>query len=104
MPVFKKDSKLNPITSMKPPVASRALESAQLITSVNHEDWADWFSAEYTNKWRCSDDVRIRAYKHFLSLHEGTDMQLAVSEVSKAFSTMKREHRIEHYKVCLSCL
>ena len=89
---------------MKPPVANRALESAQLSTSVDHEDWADWLSTEYMTKWRCSDDVRMGASKHFLSMHEGTDMQLTVSEVSKAFTTMKREHRIDHYKVCLSCL
>ena len=47
---IKKYSKLNPTTSMKPPVASRALESAQLLTSVDHEDWADWLLAEYTKK------------------------------------------------------
>ena len=88
---IKKDSKLNPITSMKPPVENRALESAQLLTSVDHEEWADWLLAEYTKKWWCSDDVRIRAYKHFLSEHEDTDMQLTVAEVSKAFSSFKRE-------------
>ena len=66
---IKKDSKLNPITSMKPHVGNRSLESAQVLTSVDHEDWAIWLQAEYTNKWRCSEDVRIRAYKHFLVQH-----------------------------------
>ena len=55
-------------------------------------------------KWRCHDDVRIRASKHFLAPREGKAMDLTVTEVSKAFATLKREHRIGHYGVCLSCL
>ena len=78
-----KKSKLNNITSMKPPVEIRALEVDQHTTSVDHDEWAGWLLEEYSKKWRCSDDVRI---KHFLSKHEDTDMQLSVADVSMAFS------------------
>ena len=101
---IKKDSKLNPITSMKPPVENRALEAAQHVASVDHDEWAGWLFEEYSKKWRCSEDVRIKAYKQFLPEHDNTDMQLTVAEVSAAFSSFKRESRIDHYQVCLSCL
>ena len=66
---------------MKPPVASRALEAGQLSTSVNSDEWAEWLLAEYMVKWRCNDEVRIRASKRFLASHEGTSMHLSVSDV-----------------------
>ena len=89
---------------MKPPVENRSLEAAQLQTSIDHDQWADWLHDEYASKWRCNDEVRIRAYKQFLSEHDCTDMQLTVAEVSKAFSSFKRENRVDHYGVCTSML
>ena len=92
---------------MKPPdshsenVPSRSSEDT---SSSNAAEWARWMSEEYRAKWRSDDPDKLERVKSFLLSRKHVSMDFTADEFVRAFASLKRPQRCDHYGVSISCL